>query len=156
MGSEMCIRDRASPDQRARRYHQLHFLRPRPAAPCLRRRHCLLYTSDAADDMQCVDLGGRRGHAGLLAADHPAKPEHGTIVGDDAHVVVDLIGLAVEAKEFLALAAQPRADRTVELVGVIDMERTAAVVGNVVGDIDERVDRAKPCLLYTSPSPRDS
>ena len=21
---------------------------------------CLLYTSDAADDMQCVDLGGRR------------------------------------------------------------------------------------------------
>ena len=24
------------------------------------RRPCLLYTSDAADDMQCVDLGGRR------------------------------------------------------------------------------------------------
>ena len=23
-------------------------------------RLCLLYTSDAADDMQCVDLGGRR------------------------------------------------------------------------------------------------
>eukprot|EP00825_Cyclidium_porcatum_P038667 TRINITY_DN4533_c0_g1_i1.p1 TRINITY_DN4533_c0_g1~~TRINITY_DN4533_c0_g1_i1.p1 ORF type:complete len:110 (+),score=26.77 TRINITY_DN4533_c0_g1_i1:51-380(+) len=23
-------------------------------------RRCLLYTSDAADDMQCVDLGGRR------------------------------------------------------------------------------------------------
>ena len=28
-----------------------------------RQKHykgCLLYTSDAADDMQCVDLGGRR------------------------------------------------------------------------------------------------
>ena len=24
------------------------------------RYTCLLYTSDAADDMQCVDLGGRR------------------------------------------------------------------------------------------------
>ena len=24
------------------------------------RESCLLYTSDAADDMQCVDLGGRR------------------------------------------------------------------------------------------------
>ena len=23
-------------------------------------KSCLLYTSDAADDMQCVDLGGRR------------------------------------------------------------------------------------------------
>ena len=22
--------------------------------------HCLLYTSDAADDLLCVDLGGRR------------------------------------------------------------------------------------------------
>ena len=26
----------------------------------LRDGACLLYTSDAADDMQCVDLGGRR------------------------------------------------------------------------------------------------
>ena len=25
-----------------------------------RSKICLLYTSDAADDMQCVDLGGRR------------------------------------------------------------------------------------------------
>eukprot|EP00831_Metopus_contortus_P066568 TRINITY_DN59388_c0_g1_i1.p1 TRINITY_DN59388_c0_g1~~TRINITY_DN59388_c0_g1_i1.p1 ORF type:complete len:133 (+),score=0.80 TRINITY_DN59388_c0_g1_i1:358-756(+) len=25
-----------------------------------RNRHCLLYTSDAADDTPCVDLGGRR------------------------------------------------------------------------------------------------
>ena len=23
-------------------------------------QHCLLYTSDAADDLPCVDLGGRR------------------------------------------------------------------------------------------------
>ena len=23
-------------------------------------KNCLLYTSDASDDMQCVDLGGRR------------------------------------------------------------------------------------------------
>ena len=28
--------------------------------PDSRRIICLLYTSDAADDMQCVDLGGRR------------------------------------------------------------------------------------------------
>eukprot|EP00825_Cyclidium_porcatum_P026011 TRINITY_DN28108_c0_g1_i2.p1 TRINITY_DN28108_c0_g1~~TRINITY_DN28108_c0_g1_i2.p1 ORF type:complete len:138 (+),score=3.13 TRINITY_DN28108_c0_g1_i2:75-488(+) len=26
----------------------------------INHRTCLLYTSDAADDMQCVDLGGRR------------------------------------------------------------------------------------------------
>ena len=29
--------------------------------PCKKEyNNCLLYTSDAADDMQCVDLGGRR------------------------------------------------------------------------------------------------
>src|SRR5450756_3141127 len=27
---------------------------------CRRCGHCLLYTSDAADDLLCVDLGGRR------------------------------------------------------------------------------------------------
>ena len=26
----------------------------------MRRKPCLLYTSDAADDLLCVDLGGRR------------------------------------------------------------------------------------------------
>ena len=29
-------------------------------ARCDLCKTCLLYTSDAADDMQCVDLGGRR------------------------------------------------------------------------------------------------
>ena len=31
-----------------------------PVAPQDDVYDCLLYTSDAADDMQCVDLGGRR------------------------------------------------------------------------------------------------
>ena len=33
-----------------------HTAQPRPGLHCL----CLLYTSDAADDLLCVDLGGRR------------------------------------------------------------------------------------------------
>ena len=82
-------------------------------------------------------------NAGVLAAHHPAKPEHGAVVGDDAHVGVDRVGLAVERGERLALAPQPRADRALELVGVIDMQRPAAVVGDVVGDIDQRVDGAQ-------------
>src|SRR5450756_346812 len=32
----------------------------RMARTCTRSRNCLLYTSDAADDLLCVDLGGRR------------------------------------------------------------------------------------------------
>eukprot|EP00969_Alexandrium_andersonii_P043074 1889483-Alexandrium_andersonii.AAC.1 len=60
VGSEMCIRDsRYGPGGSAR--HPTPGLRA--AARTLRAappvRPCLVYTSDGADDMQCVDLGGR-------------------------------------------------------------------------------------------------
>ena len=47
----------------------------------LPRRLCLLYTSDAADDMQCVDLGGRR-IIKKICADHDSGLAHwGTAAG---------------------------------------------------------------------------
>ena len=64
MGSEMCIRDRAGSDDRGQQQR---------GDGCTASeggeggegfqavlRGCLLYTSDAADDLLCVDLGGRR------------------------------------------------------------------------------------------------
>src|SRR5428012_25706 len=51
VGSEMCIRDR------------LWSSTVMPSRPSCKRcvmSICLLYTSDAADDLHCVDLGGRR------------------------------------------------------------------------------------------------
>ena len=65
VGSEMCIRDSARPDRRAHAktpgwataftpFVARIVQNPRPALACL------LYTSDAADDLLCVDLGGRR------------------------------------------------------------------------------------------------
>src|SRR5450756_2916563 len=63
VGSEMCIRDRDKPAYMdggyyAARFSALEFLERvrRQAAIYV----CLLYTSDAADDLLCVDLGGRR------------------------------------------------------------------------------------------------
>ena len=41
-------------------YKRDHFIRKEAHQPHLKKNTCLLYTSDAADDMQCVDLGGRR------------------------------------------------------------------------------------------------
>ena len=64
VGSEMCIRDRwrsgALPPQAA--FYTDHVA---PITKDGRRKavviiSCLLYTSDAADDLLCVDLGGRR------------------------------------------------------------------------------------------------
>ena len=43
---------------------------------------CLLYTSDAADDLPCVDLGGRRiikkqkPHPQPSSSQHPSHPPH--------------------------------------------------------------------------------
>src|SRR5450756_3252080 len=50
VGSEMCIRDSCRPGHEN---HDHGRVRAEPAT-------CLLYTSDAADDLLCVDLGGRR------------------------------------------------------------------------------------------------
>ena len=64
VGSEMCIRD--SGRRGPHRPHALqHPGRSRRSARAHRRvpgrvMSCLLYTSDAADDLLCVDLGGRR------------------------------------------------------------------------------------------------
>ena len=64
VGSEMCIRDRCSAahERQGRDLDRFAFDQ---AAGALVVQHavqgiCLLYTSDAADDLLCVDLGGRR------------------------------------------------------------------------------------------------
>eukprot|EP00969_Alexandrium_andersonii_P100304 4424561-Alexandrium_andersonii.AAC.1 len=55
VGSEMCIRDRSKPHQRAEGPSRKPGDRQLPEIPTLSTwpwlRRCLLYTSDAADDM---------------------------------------------------------------------------------------------------------
>ena len=64
VGSEMCIRDSLCVD-RALAVDRLAEGVDDAADQLRADRHvqdpaCLLYTSDAADDLPCVDLGGRR------------------------------------------------------------------------------------------------
>ena len=61
----MCIRDRvcSKPCEPGRQFPHVHGSSVSPAGPFAAVIHagrCLLYTSDAADDLLCVDLGGRR------------------------------------------------------------------------------------------------
>ena len=65
VGSEMCIRDRAAmllpALNRAKVKAQgIACLNNGKQMMLAWRLYCLLYTSDAADDLLCVDLGGRR------------------------------------------------------------------------------------------------
>ena len=57
----------------------------------------------------------------------PPRPERAAVVGDDAHGVVDRVLLAVEAHELLAGLAEAGAHGAHQLVGVIDVQRPAAV-----------------------------
>ena len=64
VGSEMCIRDRGraahhAVGNRTRSAEEGEGFRL-PRAAGQPGEGCLLYTSDAADDLLCVDLGGRR------------------------------------------------------------------------------------------------
>ena len=65
VGSEMCIRDRHQVDPAAGQQEigiaeHVGAEEIVPAYTGEERANCLLYTSDAADDLLCVDLGGRR------------------------------------------------------------------------------------------------
>ena len=64
VGSEMCIRDSLvggeAEDQHVLHAHVVADLDVGAVERADGQRACLLYTSDAADDLLCVDLGGRR------------------------------------------------------------------------------------------------
>ena len=64
VGSEMCIRDRLSTDLTLSDEEVVRIYGKRWDIEVFFKMTksylCLLYTSDAADDLLCVDLGGRR------------------------------------------------------------------------------------------------
>ena len=68
VGSEMCIRDRFNCDvsiSKGEKSSQKTIVCYNVSIDCILEKlseilYCLLYTSDAADDLLCVDLGGRR------------------------------------------------------------------------------------------------
>ena len=65
VGSEMCIRDRihgnrVPPDDKDDRDERGDGMEMTIDEDQEEEDNCLLYTSDAADDLLCVDLGGRR------------------------------------------------------------------------------------------------
>ena len=73
------------------------------------------------------DVGGLLGAGAALTADDAAETQRTAVVGDHAHGLVDLVLLAVERQETLARTAEPGPNGALELVGIVDVERAAAV-----------------------------
>ena len=58
-------------------------------------------------------------------------------------VAVERVGRAVERQHLLAVAGAAHDEIALDLRGVENVQRAAVVEGDVVGDVDERIDRAQ-------------
>ena len=92
-------------------------------------------------------VGGGLVAARRLAAHDAGQRFRAVVVGDHAHGVVERVGLAVEREQLLAVLRAAHDEVALDLLGVEHVQRPAAVVGDEVGDVDQRVDRAKPDRL---------
>ena len=79
--------------------------------------------------------------AGGLAADHAGHRLHAGRIGDRAILRRDRVVLAVQRAERLAAPGPQRQHVAGELRHVEDMQRTAEIDGEEIGDVDQRVDR---------------
>ena len=88
-------------------------------------------------------VGGALVAARGLAAHDAGERLDAVVVGDHAHGVVERVGLAVERQQRLAVLGAAHDEIALHLRGVEHVQRPAAVVGDEVGDVDQRVDRAQ-------------
>ena len=73
-----------------------------------------------------------------LPAHHAAEAYRATIISDDAHILGEVIGLAVERFELFTCPAEACNDGALKLLRIIDMKRARAVIGDVIRNVDEQ------------------
>ena len=89
-------------------------------------------------------VGGGGVAAGMLAAHDAGNRFDAVVVCYDAHLRRQRVFAPVERQHLLAFAGAPHDEVALDLGRVEDMQRPAAVEGDVVGDVDQRVDRPQP------------
>ena len=96
-------------------------------------------------------VGGRLVTARRFAAHNAGNGFDAVIVGDDDHRGVEPVGLAVQSDNLVAFLPAAHDEGACDLVRIEHVQRTAAVEGQIIGDVDERVDgpqadRGQPLL----------
>ena len=95
--------------------------------------------------------GGLVAARGLPAHDAGDRLD-AVVVGDHHRIGIEPVGLAVERDEALAVLRPTNGQAARDLLRVEDVQRPPPVEGQVVGDVDQRVDRAQAdrpqALLY--------
>ncbi len=80
----------------------------------------------------------------FLAAHDAADALRPFVVGDDAHLGIECVGLAVEREQRLAVPGKSRVHLARELVGIEHVQGPSSVMRDEVADIDERGDGSEP------------
>ena len=130
--------------------------------------YCLLYTSDAADDLTRVDLGGRRIIKKKLfkKIDDPLSrikklntPKNITLKDNSYNILVTGIGgtgvVTIGALIGMAARIEKKGVSILDQVGIA--QKGGAVLSHIkIANKPENIYSTQiACLLYTSPSPRD-
>ena len=100
-----------------------------------------------AGDVEGVPQGALDQHVGrvLVAAGqfaaHDARDGFDALVVADHHMaLIELVDLAIESQQLLARLRAAHDEIARDLLRVEDMERAGAVEGEVIGDVDQRID----------------
>ncbi len=73
-----------------------------------------------------------------LSAHHTPQADDAAVIGDDAHLFADLVGLAVQRLQHLALAAKAGHDGPRQFGGIVSMQRTSPVKRDVIRHIHQQ------------------
>ena len=114
---------------------------------------CLLYTSDAADDMQCVDLGGRRIIKKIFFKQKTAYEIHERLVGSEMCIRDRHLTDGMTVRE-LCSAAITMSDNTAAnlLLTTIGGPKELTAFLHNMGDHVTRLDRWEPELNEAIPN----
>ena len=83
----------------------------------------------------------------VLAAHDSGKSQRLRGVGDEQKVVVEIEHLLVEQRELLTGPREAHDDRSLEQTVVVRVQRLAELEHHVIGDVDDRGDRANPAAF---------
>ena len=94
-------------------------------------------------------IGGVFIATGMLAA-HDTGDRFGTVlIGNHIHARLELIFTLIETENGFAILCQTHRQIALDLGSVEDVQRTALIEGHIIGDVDQRIDRAQADGLQT-------
>ena len=138
-------------DHLGRKVQRLH-IKPRINAPLVAiARIGVDFQSPASGrDLDVIPIGGLKEHihgvlgaAGFQTTHNAANALDALIIGNDHMTIVKAVFFFIQPHQSLACRGAMHAQIAFDLIGIKDVQRAVAVIGEEVGDIDQSGDRTQ-------------